>query len=92
MLSIRNERQERAASLLAIETMRHIENTDKRPVKVGSVEMEEVLNAEHCVLPCNEIQDCADANIAEVRRVRNALLVDRILSPALELLPYGQLI
>ena len=74
---------EQSATTLKMES----ENTDKRPVKAESVEMDEVLKAEHWVLPCSEIQDCADTAVMETRMATAAVPIDGIVARALDLLP-----
>ena len=48
--------------------------------------MDEALKAEHWVLPCSEIQDCADTVVIEARMATADVLIDGIGAGALDLL------
>ena len=47
-------------------------STYKNPVRVGPVEMDEALNAGHCVDPESAIQACVDTRGIEAARSRRA--------------------
>ncbi len=52
-----------------------MQGTYKNPTSVLSVEIDDVLKAEHCVEPESEMQFCAIAPGAAARTDRNAVLV-----------------
>jgi hypothetical protein len=60
---------------LAAGQFREVQGTYKNPTSVLSVEIDEVLKAEHCVEPESEMQFCAIAPGAAARAERRAVLV-----------------
>lgn len=67
-------RKEKGYKRLVDDKLGHQESTHKNPVRVGPVEMDEALNAGHCVDPESGIQACVETVGIEAARSRRAVV------------------